>query len=317
VETVGFVGLGNMGGAIAERIRSAGFPLTVYDKRPEAARPFADRGARTASSPAEVARASDIILTSLPAPADVEAVALGPEGIIEGIRPGNVYVDLTTSSPVLIRRIDAVFKEKGAHVLDAPLSGGRDEVVQGKQEVTVGGDPAVFQRVRPILAAFGDQIMYAGGIGAGTICKLVDNVLMRDVTQAIAEGMTLGVKAGVDAEVLWEGIRRGLFGKQMILHASLPRTAFRGNYESPTYTLALAQKDVSLAVDLARELNVPLPITSIVEQVNIQAMGRGWGSKESSVSFILQEEAAGVEVRAPNIDVEKAARYISIHPVVE
>ena len=139
-------------------------------------------------------------------------------------------------------------------------------------------------------------------------------MLMRDVLQSIAEGMTLGVKAGVDAEVLWEGIRRGLFGKQMILHAALPRTAFKGSYESPTYTQALAQKDVSLAIDLAREFNVPLPITSIVEQINIQAMGRGWGGKDSSVSFILQEEAAGVEVRAPNIDIEKAAKYISIHP---
>lgn len=317
MERVGFIGLGNMGGAIAERIRLAGFPLVVYDKRPEAAGPLVAQGVTLAASPAEVARASDVVLTSLPAPPDVEAVALGDDGVLAGIRPGGVFIDLTTSSPALIRQIEQRFSEKGAHVLDAPLSGGRNELLQGKQEVTVGGDHAVFLRVQPILRAFGDQILYAGGIGAGAVCKLVHNMLMRDVTQAIAEGMTLGVKAGVDAEVLWEGIRRGLFGKQMILHSALPQTAFRGSYDSPTYTLALAQKDMSLAIELAREVRVPLPISSIVEQVNLQAMGRGWGNRDSSVSFVLQEEAAQVEVRAPNIDVARASKYISIHPELE
>lgn len=314
MERVGFVGLGNMGAVIAQRIRSAGFELTVYDIRPEAARASVECGARLATSPADVARSSDIILSSLPAPPDVEAVALGADGLIAGIRPGSVYVDLTTSSPALIRRIHARFDEKGAHVLDAPLSGGREELLHGKQEVTVGSDYEVFQRVRPVLAAFCDQIIYAGAIGAGTVCKLVHNMLMRDLTQAIAEGMTLGVKAGVEAEVLWEAIRRGLFGKQMLLHVALPQTAFRGNYESPSYTLALAHKDMTLAMELAREFSVPLPISSIVAQVNIHAMGRCWGAKDHSASFVLQEEAAGVEVRAPNIDAEKAARYISIHP---
>ena len=314
MDKVGFIGLGNMGGAIAERIRGAGFSLTVYDRRPEAAQPFAQRGAAVAGSAREVAERSDVVLSSLPAPPDVAAVTLGPGGVLEGIRAGGVFVDLTTSSPDLIRRLHGHFKERGAHVLDAPLSGGRAEVVLGKQEITVGGDHDVFLRVRPILAAFGDQIIYAGGLGAGAVCKLVHNMLMRDVTQAIAEGMTLGVKAGVSAEVVWEGIRRGLFGKQMVLHAALPKTAFRGAYESPTYTLALAQKDITLAMDLARELNVSLPVSSIVEQINIHAMRRGWGARDSSVSFVLQEEAAGAEVRAPNIDTEKAARYISIHP---
>lgn len=314
MDSVGFIGLGNMGGAIAHRISLADFPLTVHDKLPAAAQVFKDRGIPTAGSPAEVAQVSDVILTSLPAPPDVEAVALGPGGVIEGIRPGSVFVDLTTSSPAMIRKIADRFKEKGAHVLDAPLSGGRAELLDGKQEVTVGGDREVYERVRPILKSFGDQIIYAGEIGNGTICKLMHNMLMRDLTQAIAEGMTLGVKAGVDAEVLWEGIRRGLFGKMMTLHVSMPRTALRGEYDSTTYTQALAAKDMTIAIDLAKELGVPLPIGSVVEELNNEALKRGWGARDSSVSFILQEEAAGVEVRAPNIDVEKAAQYISIHP---
>jgi 3-hydroxyisobutyrate dehydrogenase len=244
----------------------------------------------------------------------VEAVALGPNRLVAGIRPGSVYVDLTTSSPALIRRIYAAFDEKGAQVLDAPLSGGREELLHGKQEAAVGGDYAAFRRVRPVLAAFCDQIIHAGAIGAGTVCKLVHNLLMRDLNQAIAEGMTLWVQAGVQAEELWKAIRRGLFGKQMLLHIALPQTAFRGDYDSPTYTLALAHKDVMLAIELARDFGVPLPMSNVAAQVNVHAMSRGWGTKDNSVSFVLQEEAAGVEVRAPDIDLERAARYLTTHP---
>jgi 3-hydroxyisobutyrate dehydrogenase len=261
-----------------------------------------------------VARLSDVTLTSLPSPKEIEQVVLGARGIVEGIKRGSVYVDLTTSSPALIRRIESLFKQRGAHVLDAPISGGRQEMLVGKQEVTVGGDQKVFEQVRPILATFADQIIYAGSIGSGLVCKLVHNMLMRGVMQLIAEGLTLGVKAGVEPEIVWEGMRRGLFGKMMVLHVGVPRTVFTGKFDSTTFTLALSRKDIGLATDLAREHNVPLPVSTLVEQIAIQGMNRGWGPKDSGVTFLLQEEMAGVEVRAEGVDPEKAGRYITTHP---
>jgi 3-hydroxyisobutyrate dehydrogenase len=311
---VGFIGLGNMGGAIAGRIQGAGYPMVVYDVRAEAAEPFVTAGARLASGPADVARTCKVTLSSLPGPIQVEQVALGGGGLIEGLSAGSVYVDLSSSSPTLIRRVAEVFESKGARVLDAPLSGGRDELLIGKQEVMVGGDPAVLEQVRPILNTFGDQIFHAGAIGAGTIVKLAHNMAMRGLLQIVAESMTMGVKAGVDAETVWEGIRRGLFGKMSTLHRTLPATSLRGVYEPASYTLALAYKDQLLATALGREVNVPLPVANLVEQSLLEAVNRGWGHKSSSVPFVLQEEAASVEVRAPDIDLQKAAGYITIHP---
>jgi 3-hydroxyisobutyrate dehydrogenase-like beta-hydroxyacid dehydrogenase len=315
-QTVGFIGLGNMGGAIAQRIQSAGYALVVYDIRREAAEPFVQKGARLASCPADVARGCPIVLSSLPGPAQVEQVAFGPSGLIEGIGEGSIYVDLSSSSASLIRRIAEAFASKGASVLDGPLSGGRDELLVGKQEVMIGGDAAVLEKVRPILCTFGDQIFHAGGVGAGTVCKLAHNMAMRGLLQIIAESMALGVKAGVDAETVWEAMRRGLFGKNSTLHRTLPTTALRGEYENPSYTLALAYKDQLLATALGREFNVPLPVANLVEQTLVQSMNRGWGNRASSVPFVLEEEAAGVEVRASNIDQQAAEGYITIHPEV-
>ncbi len=313
---VGFIGLGNMGGAIANRIQGAGYALVVYDIRREAAEPFVQRGARLAFCPADVARDCAIVLSSLPGPAQVEQVALGPGGLIEGIHEGSIYVDLSSSSASLIRRVAEVFTAKGASVLDGPLSGGREELLVGKQEVMIGGDAAVLEQVRPILCTFGDQIFHAGGVGAGTVCKLAHNMAMRGLLQIIAESMTLGVKAGVDAETVWEAMRRGLFGKNSTLHRTLPQTSLRGDYDNPSYTLALATKDQLLATAMGRELNVPLPVANLVEQTLVHAMNRGWGLKASSVPFVLQEEAAGIDVRAAAIDQDAAQGYIQIHPEV-
>ena len=313
-EPVGFIGLGNMGGAIAGRIQGAGYDMVIHDVRPEVAETFVKAGARFAACAADVARSCKVVLSSLPGPVQVEQVALGSDGLIEGVGAGSVYVDLSSSSATLIRRVATVFEARGARVLDAPLSGGREELLVGKQEVMVGGDPAVLEQVRPILSTFGDQIFHAGAIGAGTIVKLAHNMAVRGLLQIVAESMTMGVKAGVDAETVWEGIRRGLFGKMSTLHRTLPATSLRGEYEPASYTLALAYKDQLPATALGREVSVPLPVANLVEQSLLEAMNRGWGQKSSSVPFVLQEEAAGIEVRAPDIDLKKAAGYITIHP---
>ncbi|MEE3142483.1 MAG: NAD(P)-dependent oxidoreductase [Chloroflexota bacterium] len=314
METVGFIGLGNMGGGMSVNIQKAGYPMVVYDLREEAAKPLLEGGARLANSPAEVASLCDVTLTSLPGPREVESVSTGPEGVLEGMKPGGIFIDLSTSRPTLIREIEPRFRQKGCHVLDAPVSGGKSGAASGNLAVMVGGEREIFDRVKPILDAFGDKVFYAGEIGAGSVAKLVHNMIGHGVRQAIAEGMTLGVKAGVEAEALWECIRRGSLGRMSGLHEGIARTVFLGEFDPPSFALGLSRKDIGLATDLGREFNVPMPVANLAEQIAIQGMNRGWGGRDSSVTFLLQEEQAGVEVRATGVDPVKAGRFISTHP---
>lgn len=316
MESVGFIGLGNMGGNMAAHIQKADCPITVSDLRMELTEAFVERGGRAARTPAEVARESEVIFTSLPGPKEVELVALGANGILEGIRPGCVYVDLSTSRPTLIREIEPHFRAKGAHVLDAPVSGGMSGAISRNLAVMVGGEREVFDRVKPILDAIGDKVFYAGAIGAGSVAKLVHNMITHGIRQAVAEGLTLGVKAGVEADALWECVRRGTVGRMNSLHEGVPRTTFRDTYEPASFALVLAYKDIMLATELGREYAVPMPVANLALQIAMEAVNRGWGDQDSSVVFKLQEEAAGVEVRAPHVDPKAAARFISTHPEI-
>ena len=317
METVGFIGLGNMGGGMAGNIQKAGYPMVVYDIREEATRPFLEAGARLGSSPADVASRCDVTLTSLPGPREVEAVAAGPEGVLQGISAGSVYIDLSTSRPTLIRELEPRFREKGVHVLDAPVSGGKSGAQSRNLAVMVGGEKEIFDRVKPLLDAFGDKVFYAGSIGAGSVAKLVHNMIGHGVRQAIAEGLTLGVKAGVEPDALWECVRRGSLGRMSALHEGIARTVFQGEFEPASFALNLSRKDIGLATDLGREFNVPMPVANLAEQIAIEAMNRGWGEMDSSITFRLQEEQSGVEVRAPHVDAAKAGRFITTHPEVE
>lgn len=314
METVGFIGLGNMGMGMAGNIQKADYPLVVYDIRDTATAPFVAQGARRVGSPAEVASQSDVTFTSLPGPKEVEAVATGQDGILQGIKAGGIYVDLSTSRPTLIRRLEPLFRQKGAHVLDAPVSGGKTGAATRNLAVMVGGERAIFERLKPILEALGDKVFYAGAIGAGSVAKLVHNMIGHGIRQAIAEGLTLGVKAGVEAEALWECVRRGAVGRMSGLHEGLPRMVFRGTFDPATFALALAHKDITLATELGREFHVPMPIANLAEQISITAMNRGWADQDNSIVFLLQEEAAGVQVRAPHVDPDKAAKFITTHP---
>ena len=314
MDTIGFIGLGNMGSGMASNIQKAGYPMVVYDIQEGATRPYLERGGRLASSPEELARLSDVTLTSLPGPKEVEEVATGPEGILAGIREGSIYVDLSTSRPTLIRQIEPMFRRKGAHVLDAPVSGGKSGAASGNLAVMVGGDQEIFERIKPLLDSFGDKVFYAGAIGAGSIAKLVHNMIGHGVRQAIAEGLTLGVKAGVDAEPLWECVRRGALGRMSVLHEAVPQKLLRNDFDTVGFGMALARKDIGLATELGREFDVPMPIANLAEQIAIQAMNRGWGDRDSSVPILLQEEAAGIEVRSPGVDTVKAAKFITTHP---
>ena len=294
MQTVGFIGLGNLGTPMARNIQRAGFPIVVFDVVEGAMRPLLEGGARFAASPREVAAASEVILSSVPGPPEVEQVALGPEGIVSGIGEGDVYVDLSTSRPSLIREIAGVFEGKGAHVLDAPVLTGPAAAEDREVIVMPSGDREVFERLLPVFEAFADKVVYQGELGMGSVCKLVNNMITLAVRQVVAEGLTLGMKAGLDLEALMEAGSRMILGTQ---REGLERTVFRGEFEPPSFRQALARKDIGLANELARELSVPMPVANIVEQVAIQCGNRGWGDLDTHVIYRLQEVAAGVEIR--------------------
>jgi 3-hydroxyisobutyrate dehydrogenase len=294
---IGFIGLGNMGGPMALNLIKAGHTLVVHDVRREAAAPHLAAGAKWSDSPAAVARESELILTSLPGPREVEAVALGSNGIVHGAIAGTIYADLSTGSPTVMRKLYAAFKDRGVHVLDAPVSGGVWGAQRGSLQVMVGGDEAIYNEVKDVLKAVGDKVGYMGAIGSGTIAKLVHNMISIAARSLVAEGFTLGVKAGVKPEALLEAIRGASFGQGLILSQMIPNVIFKGAFDTVRFALKLARKDIGLATELAREYDVPMPMASVAEQIMIEALARGWGDKDSTAPWMLQEEAAGVHVR--------------------
>jgi 3-hydroxyisobutyrate dehydrogenase len=300
---IGYIGLGNMGGGMAASILKAGYSLTVHDLRQEIAKSLLDDGASWADTPKALAEASDIVFTCLPGPPEVEAVALGKDGIIEGIRPNGIYIDTSTSSPTLARRIYSAFKEKGAIMMDAPVSGGPAGASTGKLQIMASGDEATFQQCKPVLDAIGDRVNYMGKVGSGTICKLMHNCIIYGMQTIIAECLTLGVKAGVEPKALWQAIMDGAVGRASFLHRTLPETYLRGHFEPPNFALRLAFKDIGLATSLGREFDVPINAANLVLQELMSAMNRGWGDMDSRSAMRLQEErAGGIEVRIPDVE---------------
>ncbi len=294
---IGFIGLGNMGGPMALNILRAGHEVTVHDLRREAALAHLEGGAKWADSPREAAAYSEIIMTSLPAPRDVEAVALGDSGIMAGAGSGSTYVDLSTNSPTVIRRIHAIFKDKGIEVLDAPVSGGVAGARRASLGVFVGGDEAAFRKVQPVLNAIGDKVSYIGPSGSGAIAKLVHNQIAICTSAVIAEAFTMGVKAGVAPGALFKAVSDGAFGQGNFLNM-LPRVIFKGAFDRAFFALKLARKDLALATEVAREFEVPMALASTVEQDLISGLVSGLGDKDASVAFTLQESRAGVKVRS-------------------
>ena len=298
MKTIGFIGLGTIGGTIAKNLQMAGYPLMVHDIRIEATTPLAEGGAHVAPSPAAVAQECDIILSSLPGPPEVGQVALGDEGLVHGIRDGGIYVDLSSSSAELIRRIGAEFHPRGAQVMDAPLIVGKAGIANKGVQILASGAPEVFDNVKPVLEAFGDRVVYAGELGNGTVIKLAHNLVRRGIGLAIGEGLVLGAKAGVAPRLLWDCMHWGLDVQLQQLLKTLPQTVFAGDYqERANFGIGLARKDVGLATELGRRHNVPMPIAALVEQTMVQAINRGWSAQGTLSLFRLQEEAAGIEVR--------------------
>jgi len=296
---LGFIGLGTIGGAVAEHLQGAGYRLMVHDIRPQATDALVERGARRAQSPAEVARDCAVIFTSLPGPPEVEAVALGIGGLVHGIPSGAIYVDLSSSSPELIRRVGGEFSTRGARVMDAPLIVGKKGVTNRSLQVLASGSAETFEEVKPLLDCFADKVVYTGGLGTGTVIKLAHNLVRRGIGLAIGEGLVLGAKAGADPRLVWECMHWGLDVQLEQLSKTFPEIAFSGDYDRrASFGIGLSRKDVGLATELGRRHNVPMPIAALVEQMMIHAMNRGWSEQSTASLFHLQEEAAGIEVRS-------------------
>ncbi len=295
---VGFIGLGTMGASMASNLQAAKHELWVHDVRREVAKPHVDAGAQWKDTPREVAEAVEVVFTSLPGPVEVEAVALGADGLISGMRKGAAYFDLSTNSPALIRRLHALFKDKALHLLDAPVSGGPKGARTRKLALWVGGDKEIYDRFKPVLDAIGDQPYYVGPIGAGSVAKLVHNCAGYAIQTALAEVFTMGVKAGVEPLGLWKAVRQGAGGRRRTFDGLIDQF-LPGTFEPPAFSLKLAHKDVSLATALARELGVPMRLANLALDELTEALNRGWGARDSRVSMLLQEERAGVKIAVP------------------
>ena len=298
---IGFIGLGTMGASMALNARTKGkYDLIVHDLRPEAAEPHLAAGAKWAESPAAVGRDADVVLTSLPGPREVEAVA---DGLIQTMRRGVPWFDLSTNSPSVIRRLHERLAAKGIPLLDAPVSGGPKGAKSGKLALWVGGDRATFDRFRAVLDSIGDQVRYIGPIGAGSIAKLVHNAAGYAIHCAVAEVFTMGVKAGVEPLALWSAIRQGALGRKRTFER-MADNFLQGKFDPPEFALNLAFKDVTLATELAREIGVPMRLVSLAHAEMGEAMNRGWGGSDSRVFLKLQEERAKVNIKVPAADIQ-------------
>jgi 3-hydroxyisobutyrate dehydrogenase len=298
---VGFVGLGTMGSRMAGNLQKAGFKLVVHDLHRQAASHHLDAGARWADNARALAGAADVIFSSLPEPRDVETVALGADGLIAGIKPGAAWFDLSTNSPSVVRALHAAFTEKGAHMLDAPVSGGPAGAASRKLAIWVGGDKAVFDRHKAVLDAIGDQAAYIGPIGSATVAKLVHNMSSYALVCALAETFTMGVKAGVEPLALWQAVRQGAAGRRFTFDGLIDQF-LPGTYDPPAFALKLAHKDVALATALGRELGLPMRMCNLALAEMTEALARGWGGRDSRAVMLLQQERAGVEIA---VDAER------------
>ena len=293
---IGFIGLGAMGRHMAAKLLRAGHALQVNDVLREAAGGLLSAGARWAASPAEAAKDAEVVFTSLPGPAEVETVGLGPAGLAETLASGAAWFDLSTNSHACVRNLHARLAAQDTQFLDAPVSGGPLGAKDGRLAIWVGGDAATYARHQLLLECIGDRPLYVGPIGAGTVAKLAHNCASFTVQAALAEAFTLGVKAGVEPLALFRALRQGALGRKRTFDR-LAEHFLPGHYDPPAHTLRLAQKDMRLALELAREANVPMALGALALEELERALQRGWAERDARVAMTLQEERAGVSVR--------------------
>jgi 3-hydroxyisobutyrate dehydrogenase-like beta-hydroxyacid dehydrogenase len=291
---LGFIGIGAMGSHMTVNLINAGYDVTVFDIRKEAMEYMMQFGAKLGSSSSDVARKSNIILTSLPSTNALEDVVLGEHGMLESMKCGSILIDTSTVSPSTIQKIGLVLKEQKVSVLEAPVSGGVEGAEAGTLTIMVGGSVDVFQRCHELLQVIGKNIYHVGALGSGNTVKLVNNLMSLVNVVTLSEGMVLGVKAGVDATTLYNVIKVST-GRSQALEWKLPNKILLRNFE-PGFTIDLTYKDLSLVLSLAKELGVPLFVTSIAQQVYALAKAKGLGKLDNTAVITLFEEASKIIV---------------------
>jgi 3-hydroxyisobutyrate dehydrogenase len=296
---VGFIGLGHMGGPMSANILAAGHDLVVHDVRPDAAADLLAAGATWAGSPRATGAGREVVITMLPTPRHVAEVLLGPEGLLDGLAPGAIWVDMSTSVPEVADRVLALARTRHIGVLDAPVSGMAAGAKAGTLQIFVGGDVADYHRIRPVLEAMGDpdKILHVGGNGAGYTIKLMINLLWFAHLTATAEVLTVGVRAGVDLATL----RRCLLASPAasnFLDRDVLSVLERGDYDD-SFALALACKDLGLAVDLARQTGVPAEVSALVEQIYRRARAQYGDDGGEMLPIRLLEDLTSTPLRLP------------------
>ncbi|MGH8069930.1 MAG: 2-hydroxy-3-oxopropionate reductase [Candidatus Entotheonellia bacterium] len=291
---VGFIGLGIMGRPMAKNVLSKGFPLAVYNRSSAAVDELAKLGARTCQSSREVAEHSEVILTCLPDSPDVEQVILGANGVLEGARSGSIVADMSTIAPQVSIRIAEEAAKRGVQMLDAPVSGGDKGAIAGTLSIMVGGENEAFDQCLEIFQTMGRTIVHVGKIGAGGYTKLANQIMVALQLEAMAEGLVLGAKAGVDPALMVEAIGAGL-ARCGVLEVRAP-TVLEGNFD-PGFMIRLHLKDLRLALEAGHALGVPLPVTAIVREMYNALQVAGKGDRDHSAIILLLEDLAKVQVR--------------------
>ena len=292
-EKIGFIGLGIMGRPMAKNLIEAGHELVLYTRTKEKAEELAGDGATVAGSPKEVAESVDVVITMLPDSPDVEAVVAGEDGVLEGIEEGSLIVDMSTISPVVARELAAKAREKGASMLDAPVSGGDVGAKDGTLSIMVGGGEAEFERARPLFEVMGKTITHVGEAGAGQVVKACNQIVVGLTIEAVSEALVLGSKAGVEPSKILDVLSGGLAGNKVM---EVKRDKFLDHAFDPGFRVELHHKDLGIALAAGREYGVTLPVTAIVDQMLEALKAKGRGDRDHSAILTFIEDLAQHEI---------------------
>ena len=297
---VGFIGIGVMGRPMTLNLLKAEHHVTIYarhQEKPEV-QEVLNSGAKLAPSPRAVAMASDIVITMLPNSPQVEEVVAGPHGLFEGARKGLIIIDMSTIAPAVSRKLAQLASIHGAHLLDAPVSGGTQGAINGTLTIMVGGEREIFEHAQPVLETMGkkENIFHVGPNGAGEVVKIVNNILCGAIAATIAESFVLGVKAGADVDTMAKIIGVST-GASWQLANQFPLRAFNGSFQ-PGFMTDLLHKDLGLALDLAAENSTPVAMTALTRQMYEMARAAGYGHEDYTSLLKVLEQMAKVEVRS-------------------
>ncbi len=290
---IGFIGLGIMGKPMARNLLRAGFPLVVYNRSKAPMEELVREKAFAANSPKEVGECSEVILTMLLDSREVREVLLGSEGVIHGIRAGSVVIDMSSINPLVTKEIARELKEKGVEMLDAPVSGGEIGAIQGTLAIMVGGEEKVFKDCMEIFHALGKSIVYVGEIGSGGYVKLVNQIIVALNIATLGEAFSLGVKAGLNPQVIYQAIRAGLAGSQ-VMETKIPMVLER-NFK-PGFKIRLHLKDIQNALATASDLGLPMFLTSFVQQILTSLVQEGKGEEDHSSIVTFFEKISGIQI---------------------